>query len=275
MVPVAVGALHDDVIGPVDQAGVPDDGLVVVADVAGEDDLFLHAVLFQPHLHAGRAEQVACVHKANFYALAQLNDLAVLHRHQVFRDLRGVGHGVQRLHRGPAGPLALLVLPLGIHLLDVGRVLEHDGHQLAGQAGGKDLPLKALLDEQGDAAGVVDVRVGDDHIVDVIRRKVQHGVVSLVLALLQAAVDEDLLAADFHAVAAARDGLGRPEKGEFHVGFPPSFFQFLVVWRTAGRSPAAFVLYKVILSYPIFSDLPRGFGQVGENSPVVPPPQLC
>ena len=157
----------------------------------------------------------------------------------------------------------------------MGRVLEHDGHQLPREAGGKDLPLKALLDEQGDAAGVVDVRVGDDHIVNVIGRKVQHGVVSLVLALLQAAVDEDLLAADFHAVAAARDGLGRPEKGEFHVGFPPSFFQFLVVWRTAGRSPAAFVLYKVILSYPIFSDLPRGFGQVGENSPVVPPPQLC
>ena len=71
--------------------------------------------------------------------------------------------------------------------------------QFRREAGGEDLPLKALLDQQGDAAGVVDVGVGDEHIVDAsLGAKCRHRVVSLVPALLQAAVDEDLLAADFH-----------------------------------------------------------------------------
>ena len=123
---------------------------------------------------------------------------------------------VYRGSTGGSNPLALLVLPLGVHLLDVGRVLEHHRHQLGGEAGGDNLPLEPLLDQQGDAAGVVNVGVGDDHIVNIVGGKVQHGIVPLVLALLQAAVNEDLPALHLQAVAAAGDGLGRPEKGEFH-----------------------------------------------------------
>ena len=38
VVPVAVGRLHDDVIGPRKDRRVPDEGLVPLADVAGKDD---------------------------------------------------------------------------------------------------------------------------------------------------------------------------------------------------------------------------------------------
>ena len=216
VVPVAVGALHDHIVGPVHIGGIPDDGLVDVAQVSGEEELFLHPVLAEPHLHTGGAQQVAGVHEADLAALEELDGLAVFGGDQVVGHLKGVFHGVQRLHRGPACAHPLLVLVLGLHLLDVGRVLEHDVQQLAGEAGGEDLPLEALLDEQGHPAGVVDVGMGDDDVINIVGGKVQNRVVPLVLSLLEAAVDEDLLSAHFHAVAAAGDSLGCAEKGQFH-----------------------------------------------------------
>ena len=92
-------------------------------------------------------------------------------------------------------------------------VPQHDGHELPRQAGGNDLAVEALLDQQGNAAGVVDVGMGDNDIVDISGGEVQHPVVPLVSALLEAAVDEDLLAAHLQAVAASGDRLGRAEKG--------------------------------------------------------------
>ena len=149
-------------------------------------------------------------------SLAQLEGLAVLIGANELKSRLGVGHGVQGLHRLPAGPLALLVLPLGVALLDVGGVPQHDGHELPGETGGDDLAVKALLDQQGDAAGVVDVGMGDQYIVDIAGGEVQRVVVVLIPALLKAAVDEDLGPVDFQTVAAAGDRVGRAEKGQFH-----------------------------------------------------------
>ena len=266
MVPVPVGALHDHVVRPLEGDRVPNDGLVDVANVPGEDDLFLHPVLLQPQFHAGRTQQVAGVHEPQLHPGAQVHDLAILRRGDVGGHLGRVLHCVQGLHRRPAGPLALLVLPLGVHLLDVGRVLEHHRHQLGGEAGGDNLPLEPLLDQQGDAAGVVNVGVGDDHIVNIVGGKVQHGIVPLVLALLQAAVNEDLPALHLQAVAAAGDGLGRPEKGEFHgVSLP-------VRALPAGAGARVSQLY---LSYPIFPGLHRGFSPFLPNLPPLPPGRPC
>ena len=58
--------------------------------------------------------------------------------------------------------------------------------------------------------------VGDEHIVDVARGKGQGAVVHLVPALLQAAVDEDALAAYLQTMAAAGDALVSAEKTQLH-----------------------------------------------------------
>lgn len=57
--------------------------------------------------------------------------------------------------------------------------------------------------------------VGDEHIVDAARGKGQGAVVHLVPALLQAAVDEDALAAYLQTMAAAGDALVSAEKLSF------------------------------------------------------------
>ena len=158
--------------------------------------------------------------------LAQVEEPAVLHRLQHMDGLLGVHQGVKRLHRRQSGALALLVVPVGVPLLDVGGVPEHDAHQLGGQAGGEDTAVEALLHQQGQAAGVVDVGVGNQNIVDVVGGEVQRVVVMLVLALLQAAVDKNFLAVDLQAVAAAGYRVGRSEKCQLH-----GIASLLIVWK--------------------------------------------
>ena len=131
-----------------------------------------------------------------------------------------VHKGVQRLHRGLARPAALLVLVGGVALLYVGRVPEHDVQQLGRQPGAVDIAPEALLHQQGDAPGVVDVGVGDYHVVDEGGGEVQLGVVPFVPALLKPAVHQQLAAVGLYTVAASGHRLGRAEKGQFHQKTP-------------------------------------------------------
>ena len=54
--------------------------------------------------------------------LRHVHLLSVLAGDHMAEGLLHVGHSVKGFHRLPAGPLALLVLPLGVALLDVGGV---------------------------------------------------------------------------------------------------------------------------------------------------------
>ena len=89
---------------------------------------------------------------------------------------------------GCAGALALAVFPLGVLLLDMGGVQQHDIQQVRRQAGSEDAALEALLDEHGDTAGVVNVSMGHQDNVNGIGREGELGVGHLVPSLLQAAV---------------------------------------------------------------------------------------
>ena len=128
----------------------------------------------------------------------------------------GILDGVNRLHRGQARAHVLPVGVLRVGLLDIGAVDEHDLHQPGGEPGGPDLAGKALAHQQGNPAGVVDMGVGDQDIVDGFRFKGQVLIANVVPALLQAAVDQNALSVDLQAVAAAGNALVRAEKAEFH-----------------------------------------------------------
>ena len=156
------------------------------------------------------------VDEAHRDARAQLKGLLVVIDHQIVQRQLGVLHGIQRLHRRPAGTAALLVGPLGIALLNVGAVQQHDAHQLAGEAAGIDLSGVAPLVKQGDASGMVDMGMGSEHIIHLAGCKGQLVVVNLVPALLQAAVHQDPLAAGVDAVAAAGDRAGSTVKCQLH-----------------------------------------------------------
>ena len=224
---VAVGALGDHVVRLPDVLGRADDGGLAVAQVAGKDDLPGLALLGEPHLHAGGAQQVARVHEADLDAVGDGQLLAVLTGDDVPQGLFHVDQGVQRLHRGPAGPPALLILIGRVVLLDLGGVPQHDGQQLGRQTGTVDIAREPLLHQQGETAGVVDVGVGDHHVVDVMGGEIQLPVVPLVPALLEPAIYQYLVPVDLHAVTAARHRLGRAEECKFHLKSTSTLFDLL------------------------------------------------
>ena len=192
MAAVAIGGLHDDVVRLGQIGGVLEDGLVQIADVPRKDQLGGLFPFGDPQLDAGRAQQVAHVGKAGLHPGRKLHPLVIVHPHEQADSRLGVLDGVVRFHRRQAGAGVLAVFPLGLRLLDVGGVPQHDVAQPAGGAGGVDLAPVALLGQQGQMAAVVDVGVGQQNAVDLAGRHGQRLVLVDILALLHAAVDQEM-----------------------------------------------------------------------------------
>ena len=92
-----------------------------------------------------------------------LHLLIVVYPFKQTDSLLGVLDGVIRLHRRQAGAGVFPGFPLGLRLLDVGRVPQHDIAQPAGGPGGINLPPVALFGQQGQMAAVVDVGMGQQN----------------------------------------------------------------------------------------------------------------
>ena len=159
---------------------------------------------------------MARVSKGGGDALADANLLVVLAGMDVGHGAHGVLHGVDGLHEGAACALVAPVVILRIGHLDVGAVHQHNIQEPGGEAGGPDPAVKALLNQHGNATGVVDMGVGNQDVVDGIGGEGQLMVVDFVPPLLQAAIDQDSLPVDLEAVTAASNALVRTIKVQFH-----------------------------------------------------------
>ena len=217
VVAVAVGRLHHDVIRLLEELRVADDGLVDIADVTGEDERLVHAVFLQFERDGCRAEQMPRIGKDRAYPLAEVDLFFILAGRDVLEDVQRVLLGVERLNGLAARALALAVFVFRVALLNVGRVEQHDLHQISRHARCEDPAVKAVFHQQRDAAGVVDVRVGDEQNVDAAGGKGEITVVELIAPLLQAAVNEDLLAVDLQTVAGACHAAVSSVKVQFHA----------------------------------------------------------
>ena len=206
---VAVGGLHDDVVRLGQVGGVFQDGLVQVADVPRKDQLGGLVPFGDPELDAGRAQQVAHVGKAGLHPGGKLHFPAIIHPDEQADGGLGVLDGVIRLHRGQAGAGVLAVFPLRLRLLDVGGVPQHDVAQAAGGPGGVDPAPVALFGQQGQMAAVVDVGVGQQDPVDLPGGDGQGLVLVDILALLHAAVDQEMQPARLQQGTAARNFMVR------------------------------------------------------------------
>ena len=156
--PVPVGRLHDDIVGPGGIDRILEQGLVLVADIAGKDDLFLRPALRQPHLDAGRPQQMADVGKAETHPVAQGVDLIVGLGCDQVDQVHGVLHRIDGLH--PllvTGPLVLFISPLRLHGLDVGGIAEHDVAETGGRLRRHDLAPEAVLVELWQHTRMVDM----------------------------------------------------------------------------------------------------------------------
>ena len=106
------------------------------------------------------------------------------------------------------------------------RIAQHDAAQVACRLRGVDRAAEALLIQQRQVAGVIHVRVRDEHELDLRRRDGDGDVLKQVASLLHAAVDEVALPSCFQQGAAARDLVVGSQKCELHrytsqFGFAP------------------------------------------------------
>ncbi len=108
VVAVAVSGLHDHVIRPGEEGRVPDDGLVHIADVAGEDEPLGDAALGGVHDDGGGAQQMAGIHNSTRTPSHSSRWLVILAGGHVLAHPLGVLDGVQGLHMGGAGALGLV-----------------------------------------------------------------------------------------------------------------------------------------------------------------------
>ena len=95
---------------------------------------------------ARAAEQVARVGEHRRHALAQLDALAVFADGEELKDIHRVLGGIERLDRLAPRALTLAVAVLGVALLNMSGVEQHDAHEVGGQAGGQDAAREAALD---------------------------------------------------------------------------------------------------------------------------------
>ena len=109
-----------------------------------------------------------------------------------------------------------------IRLLDMPRIAQHDVGQVRRRRGGEDRTFIALFDQVGQIAAMIQMGVGEDDRVEVVRRKGEIPIPLLALSpapLEQAAVQQDCLSVDAEQMLRSGHGLGGPVKGKLHGGF--------------------------------------------------------
>ncbi len=161
---VAVGAFHDQHVGPVEKHGVIENGPVGAAQITGEDDArrLPRARVVHVEHDQGRPQHVPGVVEGQGDARRDLIGALVADADELLQAGQGVGHGVDRLQRRQVVAAALLVQIGHVRLLNLGAITQHDAAQVARGRGGDDVAGEAIADEAGDVAAVVDVGVGED-----------------------------------------------------------------------------------------------------------------
>lgn len=178
----------------------------------------LQVVILHLHLDDGRAKDVPGVMEGDLYPPGHLHRYAVSLWVALTERLLGVGQGVQRLNRRLALACAPAVLPLGVFLLQEGRIQQHQFEQLAAGFGGMDRAAIPLGHQTRQQPAVIEVGVGNDHGIQAARIEGKSTVVLIFLlaaSLVHAAFEQHpgTLAA-FHEVAGACDLLNRADEGE-------------------------------------------------------------
>ena len=236
---VAIGRLDEHVVRARDGLRVAQERLIHVADVAGKDDLLFHIALGEPRLDARAAEQVADVREADDDVLPDLHALPVGARAQQREHALGVLERIERLGRGASSAGGLASPPLGLGHLDVRRVAQHDAAQVARRLRCVDRAAKALLIQQRQVAGVVHVRVRDEHELDLRRRDGDVDVLKLVAPLLHAAVDQAVMPADLEQGAASGHLVVGADKCQLHGLAPSGFLSLILTQAHAERNRGA------------------------------------
>ncbi len=154
-----VGAFDDQgVDGTARRLWIADDRLIPAADVAREDEP-VRGRAVEGQIDRRAAEDVSGVAVGDGDVLGDPEGATVRMCFDQLLHPGGIGPGVE-WRRRRSGPTFFLQ-PAEVGLLDVGRVGEHDGAEVAGRRGGVDRTIELSRREEGEPPGVIDVGMGE------------------------------------------------------------------------------------------------------------------
>ena len=221
---IAVGGLDDDVIGVGDLRGRASHDGLHGAEVPGEDEAHDAPFFLDEDFQNGAAEDVPGVAEADRHAGEDLEARVVIDGREQFFGGVGLFLAVDGLRRRAAAGV-LGALPFGVFAHEAHRVVPQDLGQFDSRQRRVNFAAEALLDQLGDAAGMVDVRVRQQHRVDRIGGVGERIVVGVLpFALMHAAVHEETMSAGFEQIVGAGHFFGGA--AEFQQHEQPSFAAF-------------------------------------------------
>ena len=197
VIPVTVGGLHHQILRVFNRLRVSQDGLFGITQIAGESDLPFLPIFREPYFDAGRAQKMAHIRKPDGDTVVDLDHLMITARDHGAQQALNILHVVQGLHCSVAFSHFLSGLPFCLLHLDVGTVLQHDVTQIAGSLRGKHVAPESLFVQERKVPGMIDVRMGQKHKIDLPCRYRQLGVFEQIFPLFHAAVDESFFIPNF------------------------------------------------------------------------------
>ena len=220
VIAVAVGRLDHQIVTGRRRRRIRNQGCVVAAHVAGEEEALGPVALVHLDLHRSGADDVSRAVEAETHSGSDLRPLPEVHHFDHPHRPLGILAGVERQRRFVLR-VALLVGVLRVLFLDVGGVAQEQIRQVRRRRCGEDRSLVAQLDEPGQVPRVIDMGVGEDHRIYTLRieaRVLPVAFAELLRALEQPAIDQKLLAQSPKQMARARDGPGAAVEGEASHG---------------------------------------------------------
>jgi len=168
----------------------------------------------------GAAQHVTGIHQGEKYAGKELMGAIVAEPDELIHGLGNIGLGVEGLEEVFTLLLATTIDKFHVLFLDKSAVHKHHRRQIAGCRRAKDIAFKTVPDEAGDAARVIDVRVGKNQTIDALAPAKPATVFFyffLALALKQAAIEHDGFAVNFEQMLRAGHGMNGAIEGDFHA----------------------------------------------------------
>ena len=200
---VTVGRLADEVVTLRDELGRRQDMTMQPSEVAGESDALadfgfgIGFFLIDLEVDDGRTEHMTGVGEGEEDIVEDAETAVVVHRDEQFHRVLHMVGVVERRDLRLMEAVHLLVVPLDILRLDKGRILQHECTEVARGRRAVDIAAESLSPEIGNQTAVVNVRVGEDDTIDLLRIETQVAVVALrflTLTLIQTAVQQDAFA---------------------------------------------------------------------------------
>ena len=212
MEPIAVGGLDDRIVRILYIILLPQNGQVHIPQISAENHLSGDPVLRKPQLYGGRAQKVPRIDKPDFRPLRDLEPLVHLAGAEPLQAVLGIRQVVDGRFRLQTGPGRFPGFPLGLLHLDMGTVHQHNGTEVRGFLRRVDAAPEPVLGQQRQKARMVNMGMGQQHIVQLRRAHGQTLIFKAVLALLHPAVHQAHDAAALHHGAGACHLMGRAQK---------------------------------------------------------------